>query len=157
MDYFRIALTADTDLWAYTTGATDTAGQVFDDMGARLARSDNGIILGGPLNFAIRLDLSPGMYYIRVAHASDSAAGTYTLHTQAVPEPGITRETAQEITLDAMTPGRVGPGGSADGNQALFKLVLTEPTDFWVLSLSMDIRLQIWLHDFRGQQDRLFL
>ena len=148
-DYFRIEVTANTDLWAYTTGDVDTEGYVYRADGSLLKFNDNGLLRGGPLNFSTRAQLDAGAtYYIRVGHAAGSPLGPYTLHTQAVVDPGNTPSTATEVTLDSVTPGFV-VGSGYDGNHDMFKLVLSEPTDVWMMTLSK-VQLQIWLYDAVG-------
>ena len=134
-DYFRIVLTADTDLWAYTTGDVDTTGELYSAGGASLQKNEDGFLDENPGNFSMRSRVPAGTYYLRVYTETGASAGTYTLHIQAVTDPGNSLGTATEVTLDSMAPGLVGPY-SASGDEDVFKIVLTETTDFWAMLLS---------------------
>ena len=148
-DYFRIVLTADTDLWAYTTGDVDTTGELYSAEGASLKENDDGFIVDNPLNFSMRSRLPAGTYYVQVATESGTSPGTYTLHTQAVADPGNSIETATEVTLDSVTPGLIGPSHIAGGKD-VFKLVLGEATDLWLMTLG-EVQVQPTLLDSRGE------
>ena len=148
-DYFRIVLTADTDLWAYTTGDVDTTGELDSAEGASLKENDDGFIVDNPLNFSMRSRLPAGTYYVQVATESGTSPGTYTLHTQAVADPGNSIETATEVTLDSVTPGLIGPSHIAGGKD-VFKLVLGEATDLWLMALG-EVQMQPTLLDSRGE------
>ena len=131
-DYFRIVLTADTDLWAYTTGDVDTTGELYSEQGIRLLKNEHGFFVDNPLNFSLRYRMQAGTYYLRVYVETGTSAGRYTLHTQAATDPGNSIETATTVVLNSITPGLVGPSWG-DGSDDFFKLVLTEATDVWVM------------------------
>ena len=135
-DYFRIVLTADTDLWAYTTGDVDTATELSLGAGAQatLEENEDGFIDENPLNSSLRKRVPPGTYYLRV-YSTTGDAGTYALHTQAVTDPGDSLATATEIELDSMTPGLLAPDTATTRDADFFKLNLTQATDFWMMVL----------------------
>ncbi len=147
-DYFRIDLTADTDLWAYTTGDVDTTGELYSAEGQFLLQNEHGFFGDNPLNFSLRYRTQAGTYYLRVYTETGAAAGRYTLHTQAVTDPGNSIGTATDVALNSITPGLVGPSWE-DGSEDIFKLVLTEATDVWVMLLS-DSQLRGWIFDSNG-------
>ena len=139
-DYFRIVLTADTDLWAYTTGDVDTTGELYSEQGMRLLKNEHGFFVDNPLNFSLRYRMQAGTYYLRVYVETGTSAGRYTLHTQAATDPGNSIETATTVVLNSITPGLVGPSWK-DGSDDFFKLVLTEATDVWVMLLGDNVQL----------------
>ena len=102
-----------------------------------------------PLNFSLRYRMQAGTYYLRVYTETGTAAGTYTLHTQAVTDPGNSIGTATEVALNSITPGLVGPSWG-DGSEDIFKLVLTEATDVWVMLLGDKVQLRGLILDSNG-------
>ena len=147
-DYFRIVLTADTDLWTYTTGDVDTTGEVYSSGGVLLQENEDGFLDENLGNFSMRSRLPAGTYYLRVYTGTGASPGRYTLHTQVVTDPGNSLATATEVTVDSITPGLIGPA-SASGDEDVFKIVLTETTDFWVMLLG-DLEMVAYLLDSRG-------
>ena len=147
-DYFRIVLTADTDLWTYTTGDVDTTGEVYSSGGVLLQENEDGFLDENLGNFSMRSRLPAGTYYLRVYTGTGASPGRYTLHTQVVTDPGNSLATATEVTVDSITPGLVGPY-SASGDEDVFKIVLTETTDFWVMLLG-DLQVVAYLLDSGG-------
>ena len=114
-DYFRIVLTADTDLWAYTTGDVDTTGELYSEQGGSYYRRTRmGSSTRTSLNFSHAL---AGCQPERTTCVSTPlrpgrAPGRYTLHTQVShrprQQPG---ETATDgHVLDSITPGPDRPG-----------------------------------------------
>ena len=124
---YRITLPADTDVWVYTTGDTDTAGTLLDADGIEITANDNSLMPIGPFNFSIRTALGAGTYYLRVAGAGDSEAGSYTLHAVEVTDPGNSMETATKITVGSLTPGLVG-------EIDVFEFEISRPTYIWMMT-----------------------
>ena len=120
-DYFRVVLGTDGDLWVYTTGSDDTVGVVVSTRGIILAGGDDGQLLDGPLNFSIREELPTGTYYVRVTSFGARETASYTIHAQLVTDPGNTKDTATTVSLDSITPGRIGPEGGIDWRQGLLQ------------------------------------
>ena len=140
-DVFEITLTAAADLWVYTTGAFDTVGELLDSSGDPVADNDDGTLIDSPGGFGIREEVEAGTYYVRVSSYLARAAGAYTIHAQAVTDPGDTFATATTITIDSVTPGRIGPrGGDPDaadnpGDADVFTFELDATTDIWVVAV----------------------
>ena len=128
-DYFRFDVTGtdDRDYYAYTTGDTDTHGELYNQSGTRLNLSDDAYVVSGPRNFMMTGELSPGSYYVKVTGHS-GAQGAYTLHVGTLAEPAAL---ADEPLIEL---GEVGRGVLTWGDTDFFKLVLTDPTDVAVRS-----------------------
>ena len=127
-DIFKLDLSGrsgSTDVWIYTTGDFDSLGGLYNIAGSLLVVSDDGWIEPGLTNFHIRKVLSPGIYYVGVFNADDTSTGDYTLHADAVADPGGTISTATTLSLDTPVPGKIGSDGDAD----YFRMDFNETTD----------------------------
>ena len=82
-DYFRITLSKDADLQVYATGPVDTAGELFDSSGNRLAYNDDSAFSLGSGSFFIAKSLSPGTYYVAVSGFAGET-GPYRVYAQSV-------------------------------------------------------------------------
>ena len=123
-DVFKLDLSGasgTTDVWIYTTGDLNTQGWLYDSSGGLLVSNDDSYIVGREDGFHIRRNLSSGVHYLSV-RSWDGAIGDYTLHAEAVTDPGATRRTAAALNLNSPTPGMIDTAGDAD----YFKLVLPE-------------------------------
>ncbi len=78
IDIFEITVPADHRLLAYTTGATDTYGHLYDADGAVIISDDDS---GPGNNFRVTADVSAGTYYVGVRGFHDSD-GEYTLNLE---------------------------------------------------------------------------
>ena len=134
-DLFKIVLSADADLWVYTSGPTDTLGQLLDAGGAVLTSRDDGNFLNQYRNFDIRREVTAGTYYVRVRTFEGWLPGSYTIHARAVTDPGSTLATATAVSLDSATPGRIGPRGGTDGDKDVFRLDLASDASIWVMGI----------------------
>ncbi len=127
-DVFRLDLSSasgTTDVWIYATGDLDTAGGLFDRNANRLAINDDSSIVGRFSGFHIRANLGPGVYYVVVVSYRNLYVGDYTLHAEAVTDPGNTANTATRLSLDSPTPGSIGTAGNAD----YFRMEFSESTN----------------------------
>ena len=127
-DVFRLDLSSasgTTDVWIYATGDLDTAGGLFDRNANRLAVNDDSSIVGRFSGFHIRANLGPGVYYVVVVSYRNLYVGDYTLHAEAVTDPGNTTDTATRLSLDSPTPGSIGTAGNAD----YFRMEFAESTN----------------------------
>ena len=127
-DIFKLDLSGrsgSTDVWIYTTGDFDSFGALYNIAGRLLVVSDNGWIEPGLTNFHMRKVLSPGIYYVGVFSADVTSTGDYTLHADAVADPGGTISTATTLSLDTPVPGKIGSDGDAD----YFRMDFNESTD----------------------------
>ena len=76
-DWFRIDITKAGLVWFYTTGNTDTRGDLYPDAGNRLKTNDDD---GESFNFLFDTVLQPGTYYVRIYNGNDgNLTGAYTL------------------------------------------------------------------------------
>ena len=127
-DVFRLDLSGEsgtTDVWIYTTGDLDTVGGLFDSNANRLLVNDDSFIVGRFENFHFRASLRPGIYYVLVISFRDQYIGDYTLHAEAVTDPGSTIDRATRLSLDSPTPGMIGTASNSD----YFRLEFTESTN----------------------------
>ena len=130
-DYFKIVLSSDADLWVYTTGLLDTVGTLYTETGSLLEEGDDGPFLHTPGNFGIQREVEAGTYYLRVTSYKAWEAGSYTVQARTVTNPGSTLETATDITLDSMTPGRLNFPNDTD----FFKLDLKSSATIWMMGI----------------------
>ena len=105
-DYFEVAVNRPGTLLVYTSGSTDTLGQLEDPGGRRLAFDNDG---GQGSNFRIERYVSAGTYYVRVTRSSGSGGG-YTLHARFdADDHGNTRETATRTVAGSSHSGELTP------------------------------------------------
>ena len=89
-DVFEIDLSGAsglTDVWAYATGEYDSVGSLYDSNRALLSFSDDSFLADSLRNFSVRSSVPPGIYYVVVASYAGEP-GDYTMHAQAVTDPG---------------------------------------------------------------------
>ena len=136
-DVFKIDLTdtsESTDLWVYTLGEFDTYGGLYDSAGTPIAFNDDGFFSEGTRNFSIRNVVPPGVYYV-ITVSFLGEPGDYTLHAQAVSDPGNTTDTAAPLNLGSPTGGTIDTPDDAD----YFKLDFTESQHVIIDAVSADI------------------
>ena len=115
-DVFRLDLSAasgDTDVWAYTTGDdedTDTVGGLYDSESTLLAFNDDGFMRDGIRNFSLRSNVPPGVYYVVVVGFTGDPVD-YTMHAQAVTDPGSSTDTAARLSVDSPAGGTIDEAG----------------------------------------------
>ena len=117
IDYFRLVLDRPGTLSAYTTGTTNTQGELSGDDGSVLGTDDDG---GTGPNFRIDTDVTAGMYLVRV-RGSGRATGAYTLHVafeagdiEVADDHGDTPDRASVVAVPSSTAGRLGSADDAD-------------------------------------------
>ena len=128
VDFFRFevsGLPRTREFYVYTTGNTDTYGELFNQNGGRVGRSDDAHVASGRLNFMLTTNgrLSGGTYYVSVGGGRDDAKGPYTLHL------GVVAETTGLADATPIEVGEVATGvfgGASDVDY--FELVLSEDT-----------------------------
>lgn len=129
LDFFKLDLSNNAepeDVWVYTTGGTDTYGQLLDADGNRVAQNDDSIFSTEDGDFTIAHTLNPAVYYVLVGNAAGST-GAYTLKADAGTDAGARiREVKDEPALTLGTPvqGIIGPGLDQD----TYRLVLNSKT-----------------------------
>ena len=130
-DFFKIELSAATEVAIFTTGTLDTEGALLDNVGSELEANADGNFLVDFNNFFIQRNLDAGDYYIKVGSQS-GISGQYTLYVQTVTDAGNTSATATTITLGTPISGRIESSSDKD----FYKIVTTAQTDVVVYSIS---------------------
>ena len=133
-DVFKLDLSGTsgtTDVWIYTTGELDTRGWLYDSNEGLLVFNNDSYIVGREDGFNLRRNLSSGVYYLSVRSWA-GAIGDYTLHAEAVADPGNTTGTATTLNLDLPTPGMIDTAGDSD----YFRFVLAESKNLVIYALS---------------------
>ena len=137
VDVFKLDLSGrsgTTDVWIYTTGELDTVGGLYDtDPRSPFLLNDDSFITGRWYNFHLRATLAPGIYYVGVFSYDRATTGNYTLHAEAVTDPGNTIGTAKTLNLSAPTAGSIGFAGDSD----YFRLDLAKSTHLYLYALSV--------------------
>ncbi len=110
-----------TDLWVYTRGEFDTYGSLYDSSGTVIALNDDGYFRDQIRAFSIRSVVPPGVYYV-IAVSFLGEPGDYTLHAQAVTDPGSTIDTAKPLVLGSPDGGTIDSADDSD----YFRLDFTE-------------------------------
>ena len=149
-DYFRFEIpdtTVAKDVWIYTTGPTDTVGQLFDSTLSLAASNDDSVLGSMPRNFQMGANLGPGVYYIEV-QGYETATGTYSLHTKTGADQGRRIAEAASLAIGVPVDGIIGPAGDID----LFEIDLsakTKASDL-VMYTSGNVDTIGVLFDYRG-------
>jgi hypothetical protein len=107
-DFFRISIAGGTSgvLRVWTTGGTDTMGELFDSTGRTLRENDD---VGNDLNLSLTENVSGGTYYVRISGFAD-VIGTYKLFSALETSPpiddhGNTKTMASLINPNSTTSG----------------------------------------------------
>ena len=147
-DVFKLDLSGTsgtTDVWIYTTGELDTQGWLYDSNGDLLTSNNDSNIVGREYGFNLRRNLSSGVYYLSVRSWA-GAIGPYTLHAEAVTDPGNTTGTATTLNLGPPTPGMIGTAGDS----GYFRIALAESKNLVVYALSSgfyDYTRELWFRE----------
>ena len=109
VDMFTVQTTASGTLTVFTTGATDTAGELSGN-GSTWTDDDS----GNSLNFWISTDLDAGDYLVKV----DGAQGIYELHVEFVEDDrSESPQDAVSVGLNTLISGSIGIEGDVDWYQ----------------------------------------
>ena len=146
-DYFKLVLTATTDVWVMAYGTLDrdedevldTEGFLYGATQNQLHYADDSEFLGNEEGFIFRRSLAAGTYYIRVNGFFTRDVGPYTLHVRTATEPGATTATATPLTLRIPQTGRI----TASSDRDYFSLTLTEDLYVFIYALSFGSGLPI--------------
>ena len=151
VDYFRFEIPSGTeakDIWIYTTGPTDTSGQLFDGEFTLLASNDDSVLGSMRHNFHMGANLAPGVYYVEVK-GYETATGPYILHTRTgADHQGRLIDDAEHLIVGIPVDGIIGPAGDID----LFEIDLsmkTRATDVVMYTIG-DVDTIGILFDYRG-------
>ena len=123
-DYFKLELSAATEVAIRASGFPDTVGELQRSNGTVIASNDDGYLPGGRTNFLIRENLAAGVYYVKVSSFADSSDGPYSVRAAAITEPGSAIADAQPLTLGGTAGGNIDPADDED----YFSLTLEEAT-----------------------------
>ena len=132
-DYFKIVTPSNTDLWVYTSGELDTTGELFRSAGTVITRNYDGSLVDHPLGFSIRRQGSSGTYYVKVTSHAGQSTGAYTIHAEAVVDPGIHFATAKTIELDSKSAGRISGHLGGSYNVDMFTFTLSASAEVWIV------------------------
>ena len=123
-DYFKLELSAATEVAIRGSGFPDTVGELQNSGGTVIASNDDGYLPGGRRNFLIRESLAAGVYYVKVSSYAARSAGPYSVYAAAITEPGSAIADAHPLTLGGTAGGNIDPAGDED----YFSLTLEETT-----------------------------
>ena len=120
-DFFKLELTADTELVLRSTGRMDTVASLSNNSGVEIASNDDGYFAARSLNFLIRTQLAAGVYYLSV-HEYSASSGAFIVHAETVTEPGSDAANAHELSLGVAGGGNIDAVSDTD----FFKFTLSE-------------------------------
>ncbi len=123
-DYFKLELSAATEVAIRSSGFPDTVGELLRSNGTVIVSNDDGYLPGNRRNFLIREDLAAGVYYVKVSSFDGRSDGPYSVYAAAITEPGSAIADAQPLTLGGTAGGIIDPAGDED----YFSLTLEETT-----------------------------
>ena len=86
---------------------------MYDSNRALLAFSDDSFLADSLRSFSVRSNVSPGIYYVVVASYAGEP-GDYTLHAQAVTDPGSATGTAARLSLGSPAGGTIDTSDDVD-------------------------------------------
>ena len=121
-DYFKLELSAATEVAIRASGFPDTVGELQRSNGTVIASNDDGFLPPGVQNFFIRERHAAGTYYVKVSSFADSSDGPYSVYASAITEPGSAVADAQPLTIGVAAGGIIDPAGDED----YFSLTLEE-------------------------------
>ena len=145
-DYFKLVLTAATDIWVMAFGTNETEDEPLDSEGrlygsdkSPLYWDDDSELIGNEEGFLFRQRLDAGTYYIRVNGYHRRDVGPYTLHVRTAAEPGSTAATATALTLRVPETGRITSRTDRD----FFRLTIEADTYVFIYALTFDRALPL--------------
>ena len=98
IDFFRLVLLEDSDILIRTSGAIPaTVLELVDNNGVSIVRNDYGYLPPIDSHAVVRSNLAAGTYFIKVTGPRHGEPGPYTLHVNAVAEPGGTMADATHL------------------------------------------------------------
>ena len=149
-DYFKLELSAQTDLHIFTRSGTDPTGTVYTAGGGapeEVAYNDDGY-LASARDFAIRVRLPAGTHYIKVRNYSQSDTGPYRLHVRQVVEPGSTIGTASPLAVGGVAAGVIATASDVD----YFRIEVEERGLMGLRGVSVDAEIGGTLLDSGGAE-----
>ena len=135
-DFFRLALSEDSDILIRTSGAIPTSVlELVDNDGVRIVRNDYGYLPPLDSHAVVRSNLAAGTYFIKVTGPRHGDPGPYTLHVNTIAEPGDTIADATPLSLHRAEGGRIDPETDAD----YFRIVADEEMSILVRGVSQTV------------------
>ena len=132
-DFFRLALSEDSDILIRTSGAIPTTVlELVDNDGVRIVRNDYGYLPPLDSHAVVRSNLAAGTYFIKVTGPRHGDPGPYTLHVNTIAEPGDTIADATPLSLHRAEGGRIDPETDAD----YFRIIADEEMSILVRGIS---------------------
>ena len=132
--FFKIELTASTDLWLLSIGETDTKGTLLGSSQTVLAENDDSKLINNVAGFTIRTQRGAGTYYVKVTGGTADSSGPYTLSVRSVTDPGDSTATAKHLGFRLPTAGRL----SSSSDDDYFELALPVATYVVLVGVSYD-------------------
>ena len=146
-DYFKLELSAETEVAIRASGFFDTVGELQNSSGMRLFLNDDGSLPENRKDFLFRKNLAAGVYYIKVSSFRGKSGGPYTVHATSITDPGSTIADAEPLTLGVMAGGHINPGN----DEGYFSLTLEETSYVFIGGVSLVLAILGKLTDEDGQ------
>ena len=146
-DYFKLELSAETEVAIRASGFFDTVGELQNSSGMRLFLNDDGSLPDNRKDFLIRENVAAGVYYIKVSSYRGRSGGPYTVYATSITDPGSTIADAEPLTLGVMAGGHINPGNDDD----YFSLTLEETSYVFIGGSSLVLAILGKLTDEDGQ------
>ncbi len=153
VDYFELELSQEMHVAVRSGGLVpDAEGAILDSNGAEVVSNEQVYLWPYPEQFAMRTKLAAGTYYIRVKPTRlqpyGSGAGFYSLHVDAAPEPGSTRDTAVDLGFGVTGGGIVDPASDVDwfridldaAEQVFISASVYLPTRHGIIDIKVELR-----------------
>ena len=146
-DFYRLALLEDSDILVRTSGAIPvTVLELVDNSGGSIVHTDYGYLPPIDRHAVVRSNLAAGTYFIKVTGPRHGEPGPYTLHVNAVAEPGGTMADATHLSLHRAEGGRIDPATDAD----YFRIIADEEMSILVRGVSETVDIDGALLDSSG-------
>ena len=146
-DFYRLALLEDSDILVRTSGAIPvTVLELVDNSGGSIVHTDYGYLPPIDRHAVVRSNLAAGTYFIKVTGPLHGEPGPYTLHVNAVAEPGGTMADATHLSLHRAEGGRIDPATDAD----YFRIIADEEMSILVRGVSETVDIDGSLLDSSG-------
>ena len=123
VDVFQIDVASSAIIWFYSTGGTDTTGELLTSEDVIIGSNDDGGLPGNGLNFFVSGSLDPGTYYLKV-RGYRNRTGEYVLHAEEKEDSTGTSD-AVPLPLDGTAQGTFDNDTDVD----FFKLELAADTE----------------------------
>ena len=142
-----LLLLEDSDILIRTSGAIPvTVLELVDNNGGSIVHTDYGYLPPIDRHAVVRSNLAAGTYFIKVTGPRHGEPGPYTLHVNAVAEPGGTMADATLLSLHRAEGGRIDPATDAD----YFRIIADEEMSILVRGVSETVDIDGSLLDSSG-------